>query len=75
MHKEFLCQRRESIPVSRKILRLLDIHGRCGKAASVRSRVTDEELEQVGDGRVQLQQRVQGRILILFFSARFDNDG
>ena len=59
--------------VSRKILRFLNIYGRCGKAASVR--VTDEELEQVGGGRVQLQQRVQGRILILFFSARFDNDG
>ena len=57
------------------ILRLLYILGRCGKAASVRSCVTDEELEQVGGGRVQLQQRVQGRILILFFSARFDNDG
>ena len=66
---------REYSGVSRKILRVLYILGRCGKAASVRSCVTDEELEQVGGGRVQLQQRVQGRILILFFSARFDNDG
>ena len=66
---------RDYFGVSRKILRFLNIYGRCGKAASVRSCVTDEELEQVGGGRVQLQQRVQGRILILFFSARFDNDG
>ena len=66
---------REYSGVSRKILRLLYILGRCGKAASVRSCVTDEELEQVGSSRVQLQQRIQGRIFILFFSAGLDNDG
>ena len=73
MHKEFLCQRRESIPVCR--VKYYVCFTYTGDVVKQCSRVTDEELEQVGSGRVQLQQRVQGRILILFFSARFDNDG